>query len=42
MRTTLDLNEKLIRELMDVTSAKTKTDAVKAEGKADVKAAPAK
>lgn len=25
MRTTLDLNEKLIRELMDVTSAKTKT-----------------
>lgn len=28
MRTTLDLNEKLIRELMDVTSAKTKTDAI--------------
>ena len=25
MRTTLDLNDKLIRELMDVTSAKTKT-----------------
>ncbi len=28
MRTTLDLNEKLIRELMEVTSAKTKTDAI--------------
>ncbi len=28
MRTTLDLNEKLIRELMDVTSAKTKTEAI--------------
>lgn len=28
MRTTLDLNEKLIRELMDVTAAKTKTDAI--------------
>lgn len=28
MRTTLDLDEKLIRELMDVTSAKTKTDAI--------------
>jgi Bacterial antitoxin of type II TA system, VapB len=28
MRTTLDLNEKLIRELMDVTSAKTRTDAI--------------
>jgi hypothetical protein len=28
MRTTLDLNEKLIRELMNVTSAKTKTDAI--------------
>jgi hypothetical protein len=28
MRMTLDLNEKLIRELMDVTSAKTKTDAI--------------
>ena len=28
MRTTLDLNEKLIRKLMDVTSAKTKTDAI--------------
>ena len=28
MRTTLDLNEKLIRELMTVTSAKTKTDAI--------------
>ena len=28
MRTTLDLNDKLIRELMDVTSAKTKTDAI--------------
>lgn len=28
MRTTLDLNEKLIQELMDVTSAKTKTDAI--------------
>lgn len=28
MRTTLNLNEKLIRELMDVTSAKTKTDAI--------------
>jgi len=28
MRTTLDLNEKLIRELMDVTAAKTKTEAI--------------
>jgi hypothetical protein len=28
MRTTLDLNDKLIRELMDVTAAKTKTDAI--------------
>jgi len=28
MRTTLDLDEKLIRKLMDVTSAKTKTDAI--------------
>lgn len=28
MRTTLDLDEKLIRELMDATSAKTKTDAI--------------
>jgi hypothetical protein len=28
MRTTLDLNEKLMRELMDVTAAKTKTDAI--------------
>ena len=28
MRTTLDLNEKLIRELMDVTGAKTKTEAI--------------
>ncbi|HEX6726138.1 MAG TPA: type II toxin-antitoxin system VapB family antitoxin [Nitrospira sp.] len=28
MRTTLNLNEKLIRELMVVTSAKTKTDAI--------------
>lgn len=28
MRTTLDLNEKLIRELMDVTSAKAQTDAI--------------
>lgn len=28
MRKTLDLNEKLIRDLMDVTSAKTKTDAI--------------
>ena len=28
MRTTLDLNEKLKRELMEVTSAKTKTDAI--------------
>ncbi len=28
MRTTLDLNDKLIRELMNVTSAKTKTDAI--------------
>ncbi|MGH7181644.1 MAG: type II toxin-antitoxin system VapB family antitoxin, partial [Nitrospiraceae bacterium] len=26
--TTLDLNEKLIRELMDVTAAKTKTEAI--------------
>lgn len=28
MRTTLDLDEKLIRQLMDVTAAKTKTDAI--------------
>ncbi len=28
MRTTLDLNEKLIRELMHVTAAKTKTAAI--------------
>jgi Arc/MetJ family transcription regulator len=28
MRTTLDLNEKLIRELMEATSAKTKTEAI--------------
>ena len=28
MRTTLDLNEKLIRELMDLTAAKTKTEAI--------------
>lgn len=28
MRTTLDLDEKLIRKLMDVTAAKTKTDAI--------------
>lgn len=28
MRTTLDLNEKLIRELMTVTAAKTKTEAI--------------
>jgi hypothetical protein len=28
MRTTLDLNEKLMRELMNVTAAKTKTDAI--------------
>ncbi|MBM4127217.1 MAG: type II toxin-antitoxin system VapB family antitoxin [Nitrospira sp.] len=28
MRTTLDLNEKLMRELMDVTAAKTKTEAI--------------
>ncbi|MGE0643737.1 MAG: type II toxin-antitoxin system VapB family antitoxin [Nitrospira sp.] len=28
MRTTLDLNQKLIRELMDVTAAKTKTEAI--------------
>jgi len=28
MRTTLDLNEKLIRELMDVTAARTKTEAI--------------
>ena len=28
MRTTLDLNEKLIRELMIVTAAKTKTEAI--------------
>ena len=28
MRTTLNLNDKLIRELMDVTSPKTKTDAI--------------
>ncbi len=28
MRTTLDLDEKLITELMEVTSAKTKTDAI--------------
>jgi len=28
MRTTLNLNEKLIRELMVMTSAKTKTDAI--------------
>lgn len=28
MRTTLDLNEKLIRELMHVTAAKTKTEAI--------------
>jgi hypothetical protein len=28
MRTPLNLNDKLIRELMDVTSAKTKTDAI--------------
>jgi hypothetical protein len=28
MRTTLDLNEKLIRELMNVTAAKTKTEAI--------------
>ncbi len=28
MRTTLDLNGKLIRELMDVTAAKTKTEAI--------------
>ncbi len=28
MRTTLDLNEKLIRELMAVTAAKTKTEAI--------------
>ncbi len=28
MRTTLDLNDKLIQQLMDVTSAKTKTDAI--------------
>ena len=28
MRTTLDLDEKLITQLMEVTSAKTKTDAI--------------
>ncbi len=28
MRTTLDLDEKLIRQLMNVTAAKTKTDAI--------------
>ena len=28
MRTTLDLDEKLIRKLMDVTAAKTKTEAI--------------
>lgn len=28
MRTTLDLNERLMRELMDVTAAKTKTEAI--------------
>ncbi|HMS83697.1 MAG TPA: type II toxin-antitoxin system VapB family antitoxin [Nitrospira sp.] len=28
MRTTLDLDEKLIRQLMDVTAAKTKTEAI--------------
>jgi hypothetical protein len=28
MRTTLDLNEKLIRDLMTVTAAKTKTEAI--------------
>jgi hypothetical protein len=28
MRTTLDLNEKLIRELMDVTAANAKTEAI--------------
>lgn len=28
MRTTLDLDEQLIRELMDATAAKTKTDAI--------------
>lgn len=28
MRTTLDLNDKLIQQLMAVTSAKTKTDAI--------------
>jgi len=28
MRTTLNLNDKLIRELMDVTAAKTKTEAI--------------
>ncbi len=28
MRTTLDLNEKLIRKLMDVTAAKTKTEGI--------------
>ena len=28
VRTTLDLNEKLIRELMDVTAARTKTEAI--------------
>ena len=31
MRTTLDLNEKLIRELMHVTAAKTKTKAIHQE-----------